>query len=258
MDCSLPGSSTHEIFQARILEWVVITFSSGSSQPRDRILVFCTAGRFLTIWATREVITSDGLVAESCQTLVTPWNITHQSPFPMGFPRQDYWGRLPFSSPEYLPTNGLNPGFPHCRQILYHLNHQGSLKEQEVHKKASNKILDRSKSHEETISETHNDKVRNKICWEIMFLIFLKNITLSVRLWLALKAGCRKQTRTQRTSIIYMLRKTEKVLHRIHKEIKRRKRSMSKRIRKRKRKGRERGTYWELLSSLIFKSVFKI
>ena len=36
MDCSLPGSSIHGIFQARILEWVAISFSRGSSQPRDR------------------------------------------------------------------------------------------------------------------------------------------------------------------------------------------------------------------------------
>ena len=55
MDCSLPGTSVHRIFQARVLEWVAIPFSRGSSWPRDRIPVFCTAGRFLTIWATREV-----------------------------------------------------------------------------------------------------------------------------------------------------------------------------------------------------------
>ena len=35
MDCSLPGSSIHGIFQARVLEWVAISFSRGSSQPRD-------------------------------------------------------------------------------------------------------------------------------------------------------------------------------------------------------------------------------
>ena len=35
MDCSLPGSSIHGIFQARVLEWVVISFSRGSSRPRD-------------------------------------------------------------------------------------------------------------------------------------------------------------------------------------------------------------------------------
>ena len=39
MDCSLPGSSVHEIFQARILEWVAISFSTGSSQPRDQTWV---------------------------------------------------------------------------------------------------------------------------------------------------------------------------------------------------------------------------
>ena len=36
MDCSLPGSSVHRIFQARVLEWVAISFSRGSSPPRDQ------------------------------------------------------------------------------------------------------------------------------------------------------------------------------------------------------------------------------
>ena len=45
MDCSLPGSSVHGIFQARVLEWVAISFSRGSSQPRDRTRVSCIAGR---------------------------------------------------------------------------------------------------------------------------------------------------------------------------------------------------------------------
>ena len=54
MDCSPPGSSVHEIFKARVLEWVAISFSMGSSQPRDRIRVSCTAGRSFTDWATRE------------------------------------------------------------------------------------------------------------------------------------------------------------------------------------------------------------
>ena len=54
MDCSLSGSSIHGIFQARVLEWVAISFSRGSSWPRDRTQVFCIAGRHFTIWATRE------------------------------------------------------------------------------------------------------------------------------------------------------------------------------------------------------------
>ena len=54
-DYSPPGSSVHGILQARILEWVAIPFSRGSSQPRDQTQVFCIAGRFFTIWATKEV-----------------------------------------------------------------------------------------------------------------------------------------------------------------------------------------------------------
>ena len=42
------------ILKARILEWVAIPFSRASSRPRDRTWVFCTAGAFFTIWATRE------------------------------------------------------------------------------------------------------------------------------------------------------------------------------------------------------------
>ena len=40
MDCSLPGSSVHGIFQARILKWVAISISRGSSQPRDQTQVY--------------------------------------------------------------------------------------------------------------------------------------------------------------------------------------------------------------------------
>ena len=54
MDCSLPSSSVHGILQARILEWVAIPFSRGSSQPRDRTQVSCIAGGFFTTWTTRE------------------------------------------------------------------------------------------------------------------------------------------------------------------------------------------------------------
>ena len=46
MNCSLPGSSVHGILQARILEWVGIPFSRGSSQPRDWIQVSWITGRF--------------------------------------------------------------------------------------------------------------------------------------------------------------------------------------------------------------------
>ena len=56
MDCSLPGSSVPGIIQAGILEWVAISFSRRSSQPRDRTRVSHIAGRLFTIWATRELV----------------------------------------------------------------------------------------------------------------------------------------------------------------------------------------------------------
>ena len=55
MDCSLPGSSAHGIFQTIVLEWTAILFSRGSSQPRDRTRVSRTVDRRFTVWATREV-----------------------------------------------------------------------------------------------------------------------------------------------------------------------------------------------------------
>ena len=56
VDYSRPGSSIHGILQARILEWVAISFSRRSSQHRDWTQVSHIVGRCFTIWATREVI----------------------------------------------------------------------------------------------------------------------------------------------------------------------------------------------------------
>ena len=53
MDCSPSGSSVHGISQARILEQVVISFSRGSFQPRDRTWVSYIAGGFFTVWTTK-------------------------------------------------------------------------------------------------------------------------------------------------------------------------------------------------------------
>ena len=51
MDCSPPGSSVYGILQARILEWVAISFSRESFWPRDWTPVSCITGRFITVWA---------------------------------------------------------------------------------------------------------------------------------------------------------------------------------------------------------------
>ena len=53
-ECSLPGSSIHGIFQARVLEWVATSFSRRSSRPRVWTQGFHVVGRHFTVWATRE------------------------------------------------------------------------------------------------------------------------------------------------------------------------------------------------------------
>ena len=54
MDCSPPDTSGHGILQARILEWVAILFSRGSFPPKDQTPISRIAGRFFTVWASRE------------------------------------------------------------------------------------------------------------------------------------------------------------------------------------------------------------
>ena len=62
MDCSPQGSSLHGILEARILEWVSVPFSKGSSQPRDRTHVAHISGRFFTIGAFREAQINDFVI----------------------------------------------------------------------------------------------------------------------------------------------------------------------------------------------------
>ena len=66
MDCSLPGSSVHGIFQAIVLEWIAISFSRGSSRPRDRTRDSRIVDRCLTFWATREL---EGKLVCACLVL---------------------------------------------------------------------------------------------------------------------------------------------------------------------------------------------
>ena len=86
MDCSLPGSSVHGVFQEIILEWVAISFSRGSSLPRDGNRVSCIIGRRFTVWAKRTSVQFSS-VAQSCPTSCNPMNrstlglpIHHQLP----------------------------------------------------------------------------------------------------------------------------------------------------------------------------------
>ena len=49
------------------------------------------------------------LVLSPVRLLSTPWAVAHQAPLSVGFPRQEYWSRLPFSSPGDLPNPGIKP-----------------------------------------------------------------------------------------------------------------------------------------------------
>ena len=113
MDYSLQGSSVHGIYQARILEWVAISFSRGSSQPRDWAWVSCTAGRLLTGWVRREVqkSESDSVVFGSLNS-------------PGSSPGQNTRVGSCFPSPADLPIPRINWVLLHCRQILYQLSYQ--------------------------------------------------------------------------------------------------------------------------------------
>ena len=106
MDYSLPGSSVHGIFQAIVLEWIAISFSRGSSQPRDRIQVSRIVDRHCTVWTTREVL----LLLLSCFSRVplcaTPEIAAHQAPPSLGFSRQEHWSGLPFPSPVHESEKG--------------------------------------------------------------------------------------------------------------------------------------------------------
>ena len=72
-----------------------------------------------------------GLVAKSCPTLATPRTVDSQAPLPMGFPRQEYWSGLPFSSPRYLSNPGIKGAPPallmvSCLQMKSLLQHYSS------------------------------------------------------------------------------------------------------------------------------------
>ena len=68
--CSLPSSSVHGTFQARVLSWVAISSSRGSSQLRGQTRVSCLAGRFLTVpWAAGEAVATLLKLIEYCINL---------------------------------------------------------------------------------------------------------------------------------------------------------------------------------------------
>ena len=93
MDCSLPGSSVHGIFQARVLEWGCHCLLWASSVPSCNS-VLCDKGKVKVNLLSRVPL------------FVSPWTVAYQVPPSMGVSRQEYWSGLPFPSPGDLPNPG--------------------------------------------------------------------------------------------------------------------------------------------------------
>ena len=101
MDCSLPGFSIHGIFQARVLEWGAIAFST-----TDYINILRSHREF------------SFYVLSHVQLFVTPWTVAHQAPLSMELYRQKYGSRLLFPFSVDFPDLGVEPMSSHlllCR-----------------------------------------------------------------------------------------------------------------------------------------------
>ena len=107
MDCSLPGSSVHGIFQARILEWIAISFSKESSQPRDWTWSPALQANS-TIWATREALYEDGRGEKNIYHVRLLWNVNAH--------------RARIRVPSTWKTHASSPRLPQhtCQQVSVH------------------------------------------------------------------------------------------------------------------------------------------
>ena len=79
--CSPSGSSVHEIFQARILQWVAISYSRGSSEPRDRTQISCVSciGRQILYHCTTWEAVNSVQAFSHVQLFATPWTVARQA-----------------------------------------------------------------------------------------------------------------------------------------------------------------------------------
>ena len=115
VDCSLPGSSVHGIFQARILEWVAFPFQG----------IFLTQGSNLGLPHCRQMLyhlSHEGnlkpillcihVQSLSCVRLCDPMDGSPPGSSVQGISQHKYWSGLPFPSPEDLPDSGIEPRSP--------------------------------------------------------------------------------------------------------------------------------------------------
>ena len=105
IDGSPPGSAIPGILQARVLEWVAISFSNA--------------------WKWKVKVKS----AQLCRLLATPWTAAYQAPPSMGLSRQEYWRGLPFPSPRDMHIKTTLRLSPHTSQNGHlHLNFESNTK----------------------------------------------------------------------------------------------------------------------------------
>ena len=131
MDCSPPGSSVPGILQAKILEWAAISFSRGSSRPRDQTHASCIGRQNLYHWVTREgymivyihawkwsgSVVSDSLRPHGPTRLLCPWD----------FPGNNTGVGCHFLLQRIFPTPGSNPRLLHWQADSLPLSYQGRL-----------------------------------------------------------------------------------------------------------------------------------
>ena len=178
MDCSLSGSFIHGIFQARMQKWVAISFSRGSSQPRDWTCVSCVsciAGGFFTYWAIRaspkknlktkqNLSTSGCCFGFSCSAVsksVTSQTVAHQASLSMAFPRQEYWRGCHFPLQEIFPTQGSNPRLLYWQAGSLLLSHLGSRSPSGTSHVTLEEVLSPAG---DTMTTTHNDHHSPCLC----------------------------------------------------------------------------------------------
>ena len=158
---SPPGSSDHGILQARILKWVAMSFSRGSSQPRplalqaDSLQSEPPGKPWRTVWKLlktkvksksrttiefsnptpghvsgenhslkRYAYTVSVKLLSRVRLFAIPWTVAYQAPPSTELCRQECWSGLSFPSPGDLPDPGSDPRSPHCSQTHYCLSHQ--------------------------------------------------------------------------------------------------------------------------------------
>ena len=97
VDRSPPGSSVHGVFQARVPEWVAISFSSA--------------------WKWKVKVKSHSRV----RLLATSWAAAYQVPLSMGFARQEYWSGVPLPSPPIYATFWIYDFFVQCTSLNFYL-----------------------------------------------------------------------------------------------------------------------------------------